>query len=230
MLNAIIQARLSSTRLPRKVLLGVHGRPMLDYVVERVRRAQSVDTVILATSVESSDDDLAAYTDSRGLSCVRGALDDVSNRFAEALRRHPCEGFFRVNGDSPWADSGLLDRAADIFRRNACDLVTNLAPRTYPYGVSVELIRTAAFDRALPHMLEPRYREHITSYFYEHADEFRIAAIETMDPPLADRHLTVDTREDLDRFRAVTQGHGLACVAWNLQQVLSAYERVTVAR
>jgi spore coat polysaccharide biosynthesis protein SpsF len=191
-----VQARMSSQRFPGKMLAPLAGRPMIDHVLERCGQAFGAECVVLATSRELSDDALAVHADRLGARVFRGDLRDVFSRFQSCLAAHPCEWFVRISGDSPLIDPRLIARVA-ACREPGLDLVTNVRPRTFPPGQSVEVInarRFAAMDAA---SLTAEEREHVTLAFYNHADRYRLRNVASRDPSLARQHLAVDTLEEM---------------------------------
>lgn len=198
-IGAIIQARMSSHRLPAKVLWPVAGKPLLQYLVERARRCSGLCGVVLATSCDPSDDPLADFCTGQNLACHRGPLENVAHRFLGVLDRYAWEAFVRLNGDSPLLDQSLIARALGLFAASEVDLVTNVYPRSFPPGQSVEVIRTAAFRRAVARMTMPDEFEHVTRYFYTRPEEFRIVNFAS-ERPLNHHHLAVDTPDELKRF------------------------------
>lgn len=199
--TAIVQARVSSSRLPRKVLRPLHGKPMLAYLIEGLRQCVELDDIVVATSDRTEDDALDALCAEAGTPCVRGPLDDVAARFAAVLRSRPADAFVRINGDSPLLHPDIVDRAVSTFRGAAADMVTNVHPRTFPPGQSVEVMGAHAFLAALPHIGSAEEREHVTLHVYRHPDRFRIVNI-AADPPLPRRHMAVDSEADWQSFAA----------------------------
>lgn len=199
--TVIVQARCSSQRLPGKVLRPVAGRPMIQYLTERLARCRLVDKVVIATSTEHSDDDLAAWCEKAGLDCVRGPLDDVAGRFLLAARRHELDSLVRINADSPLLDPAIVDRAIALFAEGSWDLVTNVLVRSFPKGQSVEVIRTSLLAAAHPAMTAEE-REHVTQHFYLHAASFRIGNFSHSEDLSALQH-SVDTPEDFAAFSAL---------------------------
>ncbi len=201
-LGIIVQARMSSERLPGKVLREVQGKPMLQYTLERVALARGADGVIVATSDEASDDPIAAFCVARGMSCFRGSLPDVAGRFLAAAESYGYDAFVRVCGDSPCTDPGVITEAIALFRSGAYDLVTNTFPRSFPKGISVEVVRTATFRQVHTRMVEAADREHVTRYYYQHPEEFRIRNF-SADHNNSEVQLSVDTPEDWAMFTGV---------------------------
>lgn len=195
-IGAIVQARMSASRLPGKVLHPIAGKPMLLYLLERLQRCDALDAIVVATSTQDSDDAVQLFCNEQHINCVRGPLEDVSGRFAGVLEMFSFEGFVRVNGDSPLLDPYLIERGVELFLSMEADIATNVRPRTFPRGQSVEVIRSATFLEAYPRMVQEGRTEHITEHFYAHPDEYVIHNFRA-DPPWKDVRLVVDTPEDL---------------------------------
>jgi spore coat polysaccharide biosynthesis protein SpsF len=199
--GAIVQARMSSRRLPGKVMRPLHGRPMLAWTLGRLARAARLEGLVVATSAGADDDPVAALCRDLGVPCVRGPLDDVAARFALALEATGWSAFARVSGDSPFIDPAIVDRAVDRFRAGAADVVTNVRPRTFPPGQSVEVVAADGFARMCADPLDAEEREHVTPRLYRRPDLFRIENL-AADPPYPPLHMAVDTPEDWARAEA----------------------------
>lgn len=198
---AIVVARMNSQRLAGKGLREVAGKKLIQYVVDTLSVTDSVSEIVIATSNKITDDPLAKFAKQSRLRCVRGSLQDVANRFALAIRETKAEAAYRVNGDSPFISRQLFEQAADELSHEM-DLVTNVFPRTYPPGLSVELIRAKAFQRALKEMTSDADREHVTRYLYSNASCFQIKNLEST-ADYANCHLAVDTKHDFLIFEAM---------------------------
>jgi spore coat polysaccharide biosynthesis protein SpsF len=194
--GAIIQARLDSARLPGKVLRLLHGRPVLEYLVESLAHATTVDRVILATSDRLTDDPIAAFAADRGLVCFRGSCDDVAGRMLAAALDAELDAFVRANGDSPLLDPALVDRGISLYEPGV-DLVSNRMPKTFPAGETVEVVSTDALAAAHREMTDALDHEHVTRFFYSHADRFDIRSFDS-GRSYDDLHLAVDTEEQFD--------------------------------
>lgn len=204
-IGAVVQARMSSERLPGKVLMQLGGQPALDWLLDRLEHAGSLAAVIVATSDAASDDAVAQHCAARGVACHRGPLDDVATRVLEAARAAGLDAFARVNGDSPLLDQRLVDRGAELMRTGTPDLVTNVRPRTFPPGQSVEILTVRALERALAAGPAAEEREHVTGPLY--GGDFRVLRFEA-DPPRTEPPLTLDTPEDAARLGALLAGLG----------------------
>jgi len=202
----IIQARMSSKRLPGKVLLDIGGEPMLVRVVERTLRASTVDNVIVATTTSSSDDPVADLCRERGFPFLRGSLNDVLDRYFQAAQIFEADVIVRVTADCPLIDPGLIDHTVAEFLRSGVDFAANRLPppytRTYPIGLDVEVCTFQALERAWKEAKERYEREHVMPYFYDVEGRFQILHVVHEDN-LGDIRWTVDTEEDLELVRRV---------------------------
>lgn len=201
---AILQARMSSSRLPGKVMAPVLGEPMIDRQVERLRRSNRIDELMVATSTEASDDPLAAYCEILGLEVFRGSLNDVLDRFRAALARRPrATTVIRLTADCPLADPELIDEVIDHHHEVGADYTSNtLGARTYPHGLDAEVIRAGALIEAAERADEPYEREHVTPYIYRRPETFRLAGV-ARHQSLANLRWTVDVPADLVFVRDV---------------------------
>jgi spore coat polysaccharide biosynthesis protein SpsF len=199
---AVVQARLSSRRLPGKILKQLAGRPSLDYLLESLQRCTALSGVVLATSIDPSDDATAAYAAARALPCHRGSLDDVAGRLLAAARELRADAFVRVNGDSPLLDPRLVDEAVRLFFEGGADIVSNVHPRSFPKGQSVEVISIPAMQRAVNAMTTAHEREHVTPHFYARDGEFVIRSFQA-DAPRPEVQLSIDSPEDFARCEAI---------------------------
>lgn len=202
LIGVVVQARMSSERLPGKVLRPLAGRPALDYVLERVGRASEPDLVVVATSVDARDDPIAEHCEAAGVEFHRGPLADVAARFGEVTERFGLSAFARVTADSPMLDQRLVDRAVARFREGGHDVVTNVFPSTFPSGQSVEVVAAEAFGTALAEMSAPDEREHVTLFLYRHADRFRIENL-TAERDEGRIDMALDTAEDANLLEAM---------------------------
>jgi len=195
-LRVLVQARMSSTRFPGKVLAPLAGKAMILHVLERCAVAFGSGAVVLLTSVDRSDDPLAHHVGRAGFVVFRGELENVARRFQQCLEAHRCDWFARISGDSPLIDPELIARVA-AARREGLDLVTNVQQRTFPAGQSVEVVRSAGFSRLDASRMTPEEREHVTQVFYRHPERYAILNLRSSDERLAEQRYAVDTPEDL---------------------------------
>jgi spore coat polysaccharide biosynthesis protein SpsF len=192
---AILQARMSSTRLPGKVMKPILGQPMIFRQIERLRRARGISRILVATSTRSDDDVLAGYLSGIEVEVFRGDLSDVLGRFHAALAAagRP-EHFLRLTADCPLTDPTVIDLCIARHVASGADYTYNSHGWTYPKGLDVEVCRTEALHTAWWQATDPYDREHVTPFIYGRPDRFRLERV-TREPPLRYRW-TVDTPED----------------------------------
>jgi len=224
----VVQARFSSRRLPGKILMQLCGRPSLDYVLDSLAHAERLDGIMLATSTDPSDDATALFASQRSIPCYRGSLDNVALRMLRAGDEQQALAIVRINGDSPLIDPSLIDRGVGLFLEQSVDLVSNVSPRTFPKGQSVEVIALSALRAAIASMTSSAEREHVTPYIYAHPERFSIRSFGT-DAPRPDVQLSIDDAEDFARCAAVLRA--LAGPPWQAgwRACVAAYDRCVAA-
>ncbi|MGE0254641.1 MAG: NTP transferase domain-containing protein [Alphaproteobacteria bacterium] len=197
----LVFARLDSRRLPGKALTPLGGRPMLARVVERCVRARLAGPVVVATSDRAADDPIADVAGRLGVGVFRGDVDDVAGRALACSDSLGARQFVRISGDSPLIDPVLIDRLVALHRARGAALTTNLHPRSFPPGLSVEVIDTAALHMALAAGGDAYDREHVTPALYRTLPAARIHNVQCDTAVPAGLSLAVDTADDL-RFVA----------------------------
>ncbi|MBA4375088.1 MAG: acylneuraminate cytidylyltransferase [Anaerolinea sp.] len=203
---AIIQARMSSTRLPGKVLLDLGGRPVLCRMIERVKMAKRVDQVIVATTIEPSDDPIVALCKNECIPVFRGSLPDVLDRYYQAALLYNADIIVRLTGDCPLIDPELIDQTVDALFSAKADFTCNRLPppfkRTYPIGVDVEVCTLDALKRAWQEAVEKHDREHVLPFLYEVEGRFKVIQLNHTED-LGSLRWTLDTPDDLTLLREV---------------------------
>lgn len=201
-INAIIQCRMTSERFPGKVLAPILGKPILNLVIDQIRKTQINHSIILATSTDEADDPLSIYASQIGLDVIRGSRDNVVKRFTQTLHAHQCDAFFRICGDSPLLLPHLLDHAVSIYKQKKYDIITNIFPRTFPAGMSVELIKSETFLKTQEKIIDKDESEHLTKYFYNNSNSFQINNIECASTINLDYKLAIDELSDLKKVES----------------------------
>jgi spore coat polysaccharide biosynthesis protein SpsF len=230
----VVQARMSSARLPGKVLKPLAGKPVLAWLLERLMDVNLSDEkapgsmIVVATSRAPEDDAVEALARSLGVGCYRGSLNDVAARLADAAQDAGFEAFVRANGDSPLLDAALIEQAYGSYTKGDCDLVTNVFPRSFPKGMSVELIKLAAVRRILESTDDLQDREHVTRFAYANPARFRILNF-SAPRPRPELQLAIDTPEDFARIEAcvLRLGHRVVRAGW--EEIANCIEESTSA-
>lgn len=204
---ALIQARMSSTRLPGKVLAELAGQPLLVTMVHRARRARLLDEVVVVTSTDASDDPIATVLAQAGLPVYRGELHDVLQRYATAATASQADEIVRLTGDCPLIDPQLIDAVVAARRSAGADYATNTAPPSFPDGLDVECFTRAVLDRAARHAALPSEREHVTPWM-RNADNGCVQANVQAIADFSGLRLTVDYADDLEVVRELVAALG----------------------
>jgi spore coat polysaccharide biosynthesis protein SpsF len=224
----VVQARMTSTRLPGKVLLDLGGRPVLAEVLRRVRAMKEQDEIIVATTSLASDDPVVELAKREGVRWFRGDELNVLSRFVGAARESRADLIVRITADCPLLDPSESDRVVRELRENACvaDYASNVLRRTYPQGLDTEALWTDTLERVHRLASSANAREHVTWFIYrERPDLFLCRSV--TDGPTDNSHLrwTLDTSEDLEAIRRIYSGLGLSENLRPYREIL-AYARV----
>ncbi len=198
----IIQARMTSTRLPGKVLLPLAGRPMLQCLLERMQAVELAQAVVVATTTNVTDDPIAHLCSSLGAACFRGSELDVLSRYADAATAQKADVVVRVTSDCPLMDVALVDELIGTYLVGDCDYASNMIEPRYPYGMAVEVFSVAALAGAHAQAASPAEREHVTPYIYWHAERFRLKSVRS-DVDLSHHRWTVDTLQDYQLVKLI---------------------------
>lgn len=197
---AIIQARMGSTRLPGKVLLDLEGKTALARVVSRLRRTTQLSDIVVATTDLVRDDAIVRECERLNVNCFRGSESDVLDRYYQTARTFAADTIVRITSDCPVIDPGLVDQTITAFRQEQGDYASNSLPRTYPRGLDAEVFTIAALEQAWRNARQDYEREHVTPYFYEHPELFRLVSQQSP-TDYSQYRWTLDTPEDLELLR-----------------------------
>jgi spore coat polysaccharide biosynthesis protein SpsF len=210
--QVVIQARMGSSRLPGKILKPyVGGYAVLEWIIARARLSRCAERVVVATTTNPKDDATEDACRRAGCDFVRGDEDDVLARFADAIKAFPSDIILQVNADEPLVDIAEMDRLADILREEGLDYANN-HPGGLPLGTGSEAYRSSAFARVVAEAKDSYEHEHVTPYFYRHPELFkqRIVAPSTIHPFAESARLTLDTAEDFEFQRHLTENMGFS--------------------
>ncbi|MFL9839870.1 N-acetylneuraminate synthase family protein [Sphingomonas sp. ST-64] len=205
----IILCRHNSTRFPGKILTELRGRTVLGLILDRLHRAAPDLPVVVATSTEAEDDPIALYCRRADVPCFRGSLNDVAGRFLECAEANGWDYAARINGDNVFVDGRTVSDMVAIVETGMFDLVTNVPGRTFPYGMSVEIVRTDFYRAQMKDVSDPRHREHVTSWLYDNPGVGNRYVYENRRCPAATGlDLALDDADDLKRIRAILDAAG----------------------
>ena len=195
-----VQCRLSSVRLPGKILKKINNKPLVSYIIEKLRKTILKKSFFILTSTSKTDNKLIDYCKKTNVRFYTGSLNNVYKRFEDFSEKFEADAVIRLSGDSPLLDVDLINKFIHLTEsRKKYDIITNLFPRTFPSGQSVEVIFKTAFKKVIKKNMSLHNKEHVTSYFYENASKFSILNISC---PYKHRFpkLSIDTQEDFNKF------------------------------
>jgi spore coat polysaccharide biosynthesis protein SpsF len=218
---ATIEARMSSSRLPGKVLAKAEGRPMLELMVERVRSSPSLDAVVIATTESNSDMPIVALAERLGVDCFRGSEEDVMRRVLDAAYVHDADVIVELTGDCPLTDPAIIEEVICAFHKANVDYAANDLVRSWPIGMDVEVFTTATLADAESRTNDPEEREHVSPFIYRHPELYsQINVTAPANETRPELRLTLDTPEDLEVMRAVFAALGANPPAFTCQDVI----------
>jgi spore coat polysaccharide biosynthesis protein SpsF len=223
---AIIEARMSSTRLPGKVLRQILGKPMLALLVERLQFAQQLDGVVVATTVNPSDDPIESLTRKLGIGCFRGSEADVLDRVLQAARASEADVLVEITGDCPLIESAKVDAMLSAFMQLSVDFMANRLDGSYPDGMGLRIFKKELLERIDQLTEDPVDREHVTLYAWEHPELFSIHHFQNnLSPQYWDLRLTVDTLEDFELISKIFEELYPANRNFGLPEIIDFLER-----
>jgi spore coat polysaccharide biosynthesis protein SpsF len=219
-----IEARMTSSRLPGKVLLEAAGKPLLEHMIERLRRVHALDEIVIATTEEASSDPIAALGERLGVGVFRGSEEDVLARVLGAARAAEADLIVETTGDCPLIDPATVDEVIARFNDGGADYCSNLLERTFPIGMAVQAFPTAVLAEVAELTQDPADREHVSLYIYEHPERYRLRNVAFDRPESAELRLTVDTLEDYALVKAVFEELYPRDRAFGLDAILALLE------
>ena len=204
--TVIIQARMTSTRLPGKVLMTILDKPLLGYLVERIQRASLVENIVIATTDDSSADPIVNFCADNGIDCVQGDTEDVLSRYYLAATTFAADPIIRITGDCPVIDPDVVDKTLKHYLTHypKYEYVSNILDRKYPRGMDTEVFSFKTLEKVHQTATKQYDREHVTAHFYTNPDQYNISGVSN-DEDLSAHRWTVDTKEDLELIKKIIE-------------------------
>lgn len=201
-----IEARMTSSRLPGKVLMEVMGKPMLHYLVDRLKQVKQIDEIVLATTTNETDDVLVEFAKNEGISCYRGSELDVMGRVLEAGKSVNADVIVEICGDCPLIDPQIIDQTISMFKANDVDYACNNFVRTYPMGMDTQVFKTSVLAKSESMTQEPLDREHVTRHIRNNPDLFKhVYLVAPEEINLPDLEVTLDEQADYDLIKQILE-------------------------
>ncbi|MGE5403412.1 MAG: cytidylyltransferase domain-containing protein [Candidatus Saccharibacteria bacterium] len=202
----IIQARMTSTRLPGKILREIMGKPLLQYQIERLRKVDLAHEIVIATTANNSDQPVVELCSKLGVKYFRGPEDDVLERFYRAALENQADVVVRLTGDCPVIDPLIVNKVIGLYLDNQdkVDYVSNVLQRTYPRGMDTEVFSFQVLREAFNEAAAPAEREHVTPFIYGQPNRYRLANVAyTRDE--SRYRWTVDTPDDFELIKRIIE-------------------------
>lgn len=223
MILGILQARISSTRLPGKVLKPILGKPMLFRQIERIHRSKNIDKILVATSIEKSDDIIEDFCHSNNIEYFRGNLNDVLDRYYQAAKLYHTKHVVRLTGDCPLIDPEIIDNVITYHIKQNNDYTSNTLKPTFPDGLDVEIMRFNALEQAWTQSKLPSHREHVTRFLYTQPELFKLGNVQNV-TDLSHLRWTVDDQTDFDLINEIYQSLYEKNPTFNFEDILTFLE------
>jgi spore coat polysaccharide biosynthesis protein SpsF len=207
MIIAIIQARMGSSRLPNKSLMDIDGKTALEFMIDRVRKSDLIDDIVVATTINQEDDVIANLCINNKINCYRGSENDVLDRYYQSAKKYEAKIVVRLTSDCPLIDPDLIDKTINIFINKKVDYASNAVPpdkKKYPDGSDVEVFSFDALQRTWVETTDIKDREHVTFYMWDKRDNFNTIMLDN-EYDWGRYRITVDYIEDLELVRKIVK-------------------------
>ena len=223
-MDIIIQARLSSKRLPKKVLLKVNDKPLLKYLIERLNRSKYKNRIIVATTLNKLDNSIEKFCKNEKVKFFKKNLTNVTKRYSNLIKEYNLKSFVRICADSPLIDPKIIDKAIELFKnKNDYDLVTNKFPRSYPVGQTVEVIKAETYLDSLSLIKTESEKEHVTLHMYNNANKFKIKNFKNKFN-MSKKILSIDNKIHFNRFKKYIKTNEDSYKNHSMNEILKIYK------
>ena len=203
---ATIEARMTSTRLPGKVLLEIGGKPALAYMINRIKQSRLVDDIVVATTVNDSDEPIIDLCNKIGCKYYRGSEEDVLLRVLEAAKSVNADILVELTGDCPFIDPDIIDRVVKLYFSGDYDYASNIVERSFPDGFDTQVFSVQSLEKVSRLTDDPIDRVHVSCYFYNHPQKFKLAnLIGDQDSTWPDLRLTIDEPADYQLLKLIDE-------------------------
>tara|TARA_B100001540_G_scaffold309217_1_gene325070 strand:- start:640 stop:1410 length:771 start_codon:yes stop_codon:yes gene_type:complete len=197
LIGCIIQARVNSTRFPKKILQNLDKEyKVLEYVINQVKNSKKIEQIIIATTSLKDDDVVVDISKKNGCKSFRGSENDVLDRYFQCAKKFELDVIVRITSDCPLIDPHIIDQIIEEFESGKFDYVTNTFPRTFPKGLDVEIFSRETLEKMWKNSELPSEREHVTQFIFNN-DGFRIGNVKN-DVDLSDMRWTLDEKKDFE--------------------------------
>mgnify|MGYP001566387175 CR=1 FL=1 len=225
MIAAIIQARMTSSRLPCKVMLPINGKPVLDIMIDRVKKAKKIDKIVVATTKNELDDIIVNLCQTKNIEYFRGSENDVLERFYETSKKFAVDIIVRLTSDTPLIDAKSIDDVIKLYENTNSDFTSNFFPfpRTFPDGYNVEVFSMKILERIHNEAKKPSDREHVTTYITMQPERFSIKRLDYK-KDVSKFRLNLDYEKDYLFIKKVFENFSKNIESFSLEEILEWLE------
>ena len=202
MIGCIVQARMGSSRLPGKVMKKIANKFLLDYVLDQLKSSKRIEKIFVATTTLPMDNLICEHLSSKNIAFFRGSPDDVLDRYFQCAKFFSIDTIVRITADNPLIDPNIVDLVINKYNNTTCDYGTNCLPRTFPYGTEVEIFSFEKLHQVWLNAKKSSEREHVTPYFYNHPELFKIINLKNS-KNISNLRWTIDRENDLKLFQTI---------------------------
>jgi spore coat polysaccharide biosynthesis protein SpsF len=224
MTGIIVLCRYNSSRLPGKILREINGKPILQYIVERLDVLKSEYPFVICTSDEPTDDPIVHFCKTNGITYFRGPLDNVALRFLNCAKENGFDYAVRINGDNLFLDDSLIKAHIEIIESKALNFVSNVKDRTFPKGMSIEIVNTAFYESSYPFFKDGDF-EHVMTYFYRgNLDKIEFAY--NQKPMTSTVNLAIDTLEDFENAELILNKMNKNHTTYDYNDIINLFAKI----
>ena len=221
---AIIQARMGSKRLPGKVMKKIGNKLIIEYIIEKLSKIKGLEKTIISTSKNSEDDKIANFCKKKNILFYRGSVNNVAKRLLDTAKTNKLDAFIRISGDSPLLLQSIIKKGINLYKNNDYDIVTNVFPRSFPKGQSIEIINLQVLKKTIHKMSCKQDKEHVTTYFYKNNNKYKIFNFLNK-KKLDSINLSIDTIDDLKMIKLIISDINKKNLNHSLKNYIDAYKK-----
>jgi spore coat polysaccharide biosynthesis protein SpsF len=223
---AIIQARMTSRRLPGKHMMSVMGRPIIEYLINRLKNVPSIDNIVMATTVNDADYPLVELSKLNSIDFFRGSEPDVMTRVIESAKSIDAEIIVSITGDCPLIDPQLIEQAIQVFIHNDCDYLDNAVIPGYPGGMNVEIYTLKSLIKSSKLTIDPLDREHVSSHMLRNSDLFKpIFLLPSPELNYPELVLELDEKKDFVLLKKIIEHFGINNQLFSCKEIIDLLKK-----
>ena len=224
MTGIIVLCRFNSSRLPGKILREIDGKKILTFIIERLGTLSKKYPIVVCTSTEETDNPIVEYCRINGIKHFRGNLNNVAHRFLKCAKENNFEYAVRINGDNIFLDAHLIKEMIEKIESNNLDFISNVKDRTFPKGMSVEIVKTSFYEKHFT-LFEKSDLEHVMTYFYRNESE-RTLFVYNPEPVGKVLNFAIDTQEDFDNAQKIIGAMRNEHTTYNYQEIIHLHQNI----